>query len=158
MENPPAVATLLMQLRASGVRISIDDFGTGYSSLAYLRQFPIDTLKVDRSFIRGMETHKASADIVGNLTAMAQQLGVQVVAEGIENEDQLSLLRTLQCESAQGFLFAKPLDATRAREFIRTGVVPESGRMRQHRDAAVAAGMRYETAANERISHGGCET
>jgi len=122
MDNPAATKTLLMQLRAMGIRISVDDFGTGYSSLAYLRQFPVDTLKLDRSFVRGMETHKDSAEIVGSLTAMGQQLGLHVVAEGVDNERQLSLLRTLQCDSAQGYLFAKPLDADRATEVLRNGL------------------------------------
>jgi EAL domain-containing protein (putative c-di-GMP-specific phosphodiesterase class I) len=122
MENPAAVKSLLMQLRSMGIRISVDDFGTGYSSLAYLRQFPVDTLKVDRSFVRGMETHKDTAEIVGSLTALAQQLGLQVVAEGVENEEQLSLLRGLQCDSAQGYLLAKPLDVNGATEVLRNGL------------------------------------
>lgn len=135
MENPTAVKTLLMQLRAMGVRISIDDFGTGYSSLAYLRQFPVDALKVDRSFIRGMETHKDTADIVGSLTAMARQLGVHVVAEGIENEEQLALIRSLQCESAQGYLFAKPLGVAGATDLIKSGLPPRSRNARENPSA-----------------------
>ena len=127
MENPTAVKTLLMQLRAMGIRISIDDFGTGYSSLAYLRQFPVDALKVDRSFVRGMETHKDTADIIGTLTAMAQQLGLHVVAEGVENEEQVALLRSLHCESAQGYLFAKPLDVNKAADLLKTGLPPRPG-------------------------------
>jgi diguanylate cyclase (GGDEF)-like protein/PAS domain S-box-containing protein len=127
MENPAAVKSLLMQLRSMGIRISVDDFGTGYSSLAYLRQFPVDTLKVDRSFVRGMETHKDTAEIVGSLTALAQQLGLHVVAEGVENEEQLSLLRALQCDSAQGYLLAKPLDVNGATEVLRNGLRPDSG-------------------------------
>lgn len=126
MENPAAVKTLLMQLRAMGIRISVDDFGTGYSSLAYLRQFPVDTLKVDRSFVRGMETHKDTADIVGSLTALAQQLSLHVVAEGVENEEQLSLLRALQCDAAQGYLLARPLDVNGATEVLNNGLRPDS--------------------------------
>jgi len=126
MENPAGVKSLLMQLRSMGIRISVDDFGTGYSSLAYLRQFPVDTLKVDRSFVRGMETHKDTAEIVGSLTALAQQLGLHVVAEGVENEEQLSLLRALQCDSAQGYLFAKPLDVNGATEVLSNGLRPDS--------------------------------
>ena len=131
MENPTAVKTLLMQLRAMGVRISIDDFGTGYSSLAYLRQFPVDALKVDRSFVRGMETHKDTAEIIGTLTTMAQQLGLHVVAEGIENEEQVALLRSLHCESAQGYLFAKPLDVNRAADLLKTGLPRAAGQARR---------------------------
>jgi PAS domain S-box-containing protein len=122
MENPTGVKSLLMQLRLIGVRISIDDFGTGYSSLAHLRQFPVDALKIDRSFVRGIETRKDSAAIVGTLTDMARQLGLHVVAEGVENEQQLALLRSLDCHAAQGYLFAKPLDEAKATEILRTGL------------------------------------
>jgi len=122
MENPTGVKSLLMQLRSTGVRISIDDFGTGYSSLSHLRQFPVDALKIDRSFVRGIETRKDSAAIIGTLTEMAVQLGLYVVAEGIENEQQLELLRSLRCHAAQGYLFAKPLDEIKATEVLTTGV------------------------------------
>ena len=124
MENPTGVKSLLMELRSIGVRISIDDFGTGYSSLAHLRQFPVDALKFDRSFVRGIETRQDSAAIVGTLTDMAVQLGLQVVAEGIENEQQLALLRSLRCHAAQGYLFAKPLDEIKATEILSTGLAP----------------------------------
>jgi EAL domain-containing protein (putative c-di-GMP-specific phosphodiesterase class I) len=124
MENPTGVKSLLMQLRSTGVRISIDDFGTGYSSLSHLRQFPVDALKIDRSFVRGIETRQDSAAIVGTLTDMAVQLGLYVVAEGIENEQQLALLRSLRCHAAQGYLFAKPLDEAKATEVLRNGLPP----------------------------------
>jgi PAS domain S-box-containing protein len=126
MENPTGVKSLLMQLRSTGVRISIDDFGTGYSSLAHLRQLPVDALKIDRSFVRGIETRKDTADIVGTLTEMALQLDLQVVAEGIENEQQLALLRGLRCHAAQGYLFARPLDETKATEILSTGLSPRA--------------------------------
>jgi EAL domain-containing protein (putative c-di-GMP-specific phosphodiesterase class I) len=121
-ENPAAVKTALMQLRALGIRISIDDFGTGYSSLSYLRQLPVDTLKIDRSFVLGMRTHDESAAIIGTVTRMARQLGLHVVAEGIEREEQVGLLRSLHCESGQGYLFARPLDVDVATEMLKTGV------------------------------------
>jgi diguanylate cyclase (GGDEF)-like protein len=121
-ENPAAVKTSLMQLRALGIRISIDDFGTGYSSLSYLRQLPVDTLKIDRSFVLGMRTHDESAAIIGTVTRMAGQLGLHVVAEGIERAEQVGLLRTLNCESGQGYLFARPLEPDAATEILRTGV------------------------------------
>jgi EAL domain-containing protein (putative c-di-GMP-specific phosphodiesterase class I)/GGDEF domain-containing protein len=127
MDNPTAVTTLLMELRRMGVRISIDDFGTGYSSLSHLRHFPVDTLKVDRSFVRGMETDADIATIVRTLTGMAQQLGLQVVVEGVENDEQLTLLRSLQCESVQGYLFAYPLDAQTATDVLRTGLLVRPG-------------------------------
>jgi diguanylate cyclase (GGDEF)-like protein len=119
MENPVAVTTLLMRVRALGIRISIDDFGTGYSSLSYLRQLPIDALKIDQSFVRRIAQDKDTAAIVTSIVAMAKELGIYVVAEGVEEEAQLTMLRSLHCESAQGFLFAEPLDPKRAGEFLR---------------------------------------
>lgn len=124
MENASAATSMLMRLRAMGVRISIDDFGTGYSSLAYLRQFPVDALKIDRSFVRGMESDKDTVEIVAGLIGMARQLGLHVVAEGVENDDQLVLLRSLHCDSAQGDLFARPLDVEKATALLRTGFLP----------------------------------
>jgi len=121
MENPTAVRTVLMQLRAMGVRISIDDFGTGYSSLAYLSQLPVDALKIDKSFIHGIDTHNDKAHIVATLTEMAQRLKLHIVAEGIESEDHLACLRSLNCDSAQGFLFAKPVDEQAATALLKTG-------------------------------------
>src|SRR4030095_9554306 len=106
----------------TGVRISIDDFGTGYSSLAHLRQFPVDALKLDRSFVRGIAARQDGGAIVGTLTDMALQLGLHVVAEGIENEQQLALLRSLRCHAAQGYLFARPLDEIKATEILSTGL------------------------------------
>lgn len=122
--NPAAVTTVLMQLRAMGVRISVDDFGTGHSSLAYLRQFPIDTLKIDRSFVRGMVTNKDTAGIVAGIMNLSKQLGLRVVAEGIEHEDQCERLRTLNCHAGQGNLFAAPLDVDSATEVLKTGLAP----------------------------------
>src|SRR5688500_4310360 len=122
--NPSAVTTLLMELRAVGVRICVDDFGTGYSSLAYLRQFPIDTLKIDRSFVRGMVTNKDTAEIVAGVMNLSKQLGLRVVAEGVEDEDQCDHLRALNCHAGQGHLFAKPLDLQGATDVLKTGLAP----------------------------------
>jgi EAL domain-containing protein (putative c-di-GMP-specific phosphodiesterase class I)/GGDEF domain-containing protein len=124
MENPAAVRALLLQLRAIGVRVSVDDFGTGHSSLAYLRQFPLHSLKVDRSFVRGIEGNRDMASIVSAVTTMAQQLGLRVVAEGIEKEEQLGLLRALGCEYGQGYLFSRPIDADAAGTLLTTGLPP----------------------------------
>jgi EAL domain-containing protein (putative c-di-GMP-specific phosphodiesterase class I)/GGDEF domain-containing protein len=126
MENPGAVRALLLQLRAIGVRVSVDDFGTGHSSLAYLRQFPLHSLKVDRSFVRGIEGNRDMASIVSAVTTMAQQLGLRVVAEGIEKEEQLGLLRALGCEYGQGFLFSRPLDADAAGALLSDGLPPRA--------------------------------
>jgi len=109
IENPDAVTAALVQLRSLGVQIAIDDFGTGYSSLSSLHQLPIDTLKIDRSFIERMNAD--GAEIVRAIVAMARNLGLSVTAEGVETEDQLTQLKHLGCAEAQGYLFAPPLDA-----------------------------------------------
>ena len=99
------------QLRAlhdMGVRIAIDDFGTGFSSLGQLRSFPVDLIKVDRSFVQGIEHDAKDAAITANLVSLAHALGLLAVAEGIESDGQLTSLRELGCDLAQGFLFARP--------------------------------------------------
>jgi diguanylate cyclase (GGDEF)-like protein len=122
MDNPAAVTTLLMRLRALGVRISVDDFGTGYSSLAYLRQFPVDALKIDRSFVQRIQHDKDTVAIVASITALGRQLGLHIVAEGVENEEQVQVLQSLDCDSAQGYVFAEPLDGDAAAALLRTGL------------------------------------
>jgi hypothetical protein len=113
-----------MQLRALGFRISIDDFGTGYSSLSYLRHFPVDALKIDRSFVRGLRADDDSTAIIRSMTSMARQLALHVVAEGIEREEHVPLLRALDCDSGQGYLFARPLSAEAAAETLKKGIPP----------------------------------
>ena len=127
MENPTAVKGQLMQLRVMGVKIALDDFGTGQSSLAYLHQFPADKLKLDRSFVCDMETRNDVRDIVGAVTGLAHQLGLEVIAEGVETGGQLALVRSLGCEYVQGYFFSKPVDRERAAELLRTGFPPLPG-------------------------------
>jgi EAL domain-containing protein (putative c-di-GMP-specific phosphodiesterase class I) len=110
----------LEQLRELGVKIAIDDFGTGYSSLSYLKRWRVDTLKIDRGFIRDIATDQSDAAIVGAIVAMARNLNIKVVAEGIEGWQQLELLRSMGCHLAQGFLFAKPVPAAEAVRFLQT--------------------------------------
>src|SRR5689334_4972610 len=117
-DNIEAAVKLLTQLRELGVQLSIDDFGTGYSSLSYLQRFPIDTLKIDRSFVTQMMENEENLAIVRTIVALAQNLGMDVVAEGVETEDQLSLLRKLECENGQGFLFSTPLGGRQLEQFI----------------------------------------
>lgn len=110
----------LNRLRALGVQIAIDDFGTGYSSLAYLRSMPIDHLKIDRSFISGVEEGiKENDQIVRSIISLARSLGLGVIAEGVESREQLEWLRQLDCDRAQGFMFSRPVDSHKAQEIIR---------------------------------------
>jgi len=98
----------LRAIHGHGVKIAIDDFGTGFSSLGQLRRFPIDVLKVDRSFVQGIEHDPKDAAITANLASLAHALGLVAVAEGIESQGQLESARRLGCDIAQGFLFARP--------------------------------------------------
>jgi diguanylate cyclase (GGDEF)-like protein/PAS domain S-box-containing protein len=114
--NAEQTLATLDRFKAINVRLEIDDFGTGYSSLSYLQRLPFDTLKIDRSFICEMSAANDSADIVKAIVEMAHSLKLKVIAEGVETEEQLSQLRELGCNSAQGFLFSRPVSATIARE------------------------------------------
>lgn len=109
MENAETAILMLKQIKETGVQISIDDFGTGYSSLSYLHRFPIDLLKVDRSFVSAMEDNSENGEIVRTVIALAKALNLKVVAEGIESIHQYHQLRVLGCEYGQGYLFSKPL-------------------------------------------------
>jgi EAL domain-containing protein (putative c-di-GMP-specific phosphodiesterase class I) len=101
---------VLSQLKALGVRLSIDDFGTGYSSLGRLRRIPVDTLKIDRSFISNMDSDPENREIVRTIIMLAHNLGLKVVAEGTETEEQVTQLKQLNCEMAQGYFFSRPAD------------------------------------------------
>jgi diguanylate cyclase (GGDEF)-like protein/PAS domain S-box-containing protein len=118
MENIDTATEMLKQLRALGVQLSIDDFGTGYSSLSYLHRFPIDTLKIDRSFVIRMVDNNENIEIVRTIIMLAQNLGMDVVAEGVETKEQLALLRKLGCENGQGYFFSRPAYASGAEKII----------------------------------------
>jgi EAL domain-containing protein (putative c-di-GMP-specific phosphodiesterase class I) len=120
MENPEASSTLLHRLKKLGIQLGIDDFGTGYSSLSYLHRFPIDTLKIDRSFVNSMVEKKEEAEIVRTIITLAHNLGVNVIAEGVENPQQLQALKALYCESGQGYLFSNPVDGYYAEKLIQS--------------------------------------
>ena len=119
MENTEVASRILQQLRDLDVRLSIDDFGTGYSSLSYLHRFPINTLKIDRSFINQVGRGDANSEIVRTIVALANNLGMDVVAEGVETEEQLEYLKTLKCAYGQGYLFSKPVDGETARKILQ---------------------------------------
>jgi EAL domain-containing protein (putative c-di-GMP-specific phosphodiesterase class I) len=111
MQNLERSVATLKTLRDLGVRISVDDFGTGYSSLSYLRRLPVDTVKLDRSFVSGLGTNLDDAAIAEAVIAMAHSLKLEVVAEGVETKDQLRFLRAHRCEAIQGFLFSPAVTA-----------------------------------------------
>ena len=111
MENTEAAVKMLEQIRKLGVKVAIDDFGTGYSSLSYLKHLPIDTVKLDRSFVMGATTDPDDAALVMAIVTLAHNLRLRVVAEGVETVDQVSFLRLLRCDEAQGYLFGKPMPA-----------------------------------------------
>jgi EAL domain-containing protein (putative c-di-GMP-specific phosphodiesterase class I) len=121
MHNAEASVQMLNQLKSSGIRISIDDFGTGYSSLNYLHRFPLDVLKIDRSFVCSANTSNENREIIRTIVYLAQALNLEVVAEGVENIGQLDMLRSLGCEFAQGYLFSRPLPAEQIEALIQDG-------------------------------------
>ena len=119
MPTPRCAACI--ELKALGVRLAIDDFGTGFSSLSYLRQFPVDILKIDRSFLSTVTTSVQTAALVHTLIRLGEALGLDVIAEGIEQPDQLQALREAECPKAQGFLFAQPMPMERVGDLLRAG-------------------------------------
>jgi EAL domain-containing protein (putative c-di-GMP-specific phosphodiesterase class I) len=110
IEHQDTVRELLEQIKQRGVKLSIDDFGTGYSSLGYLKNFPIDALKIDRSFIRDVPHEQDDASIVKTIMALAHTLRLEVVAEGVETDVQLDFLKEIGCEVVQGYLFGRPMN------------------------------------------------
>jgi EAL domain-containing protein (putative c-di-GMP-specific phosphodiesterase class I) len=120
MKNIEDSRKQMSALKRLGVRISIDDFGTGHSSLSYLYQLPIDTLKIDRSFIEHITEPSGTATIVQAIIELARKLALQVIGEGVETTAQLAALKVAGCELVQGFLFSKPVPASRAGESLAT--------------------------------------
>ncbi len=118
MRNIEETAARLAAIKALGVRVAIDDFGTGYSSLAHLQRFPVDALKIDRSFISGLKDNKEGETLIHTLVQLGKALSIETFAEGIEEQHELSLLQAEDCDSGQGFLFARPLDPDAAASFF----------------------------------------
>jgi EAL domain-containing protein (putative c-di-GMP-specific phosphodiesterase class I) len=111
MENPESVIITLESLKSMGVMLSIDDFGTGYSSLSYLKRFPIDIIKIDRMFVSDLSANNVDADIVKTIIALAHIMDVRVVAEGVENQTQINILKRHRCDIIQGYFIGKPTDS-----------------------------------------------
>jgi EAL domain-containing protein (putative c-di-GMP-specific phosphodiesterase class I) len=118
MENVEVATNMLRQIRALGIELSIDDFGTGYSSLSYLHRFPLNTLKVDRSFVTQMQGNNENTEIVRTIVTLARTLGMDVIAEGVETPEQLAQLRALDCKYGQGYYLSKPRPAKEAEKLI----------------------------------------
>ena len=118
LDTGPGVAEQLLALRAAGIPVSLDDFGTGYSSMAYLQKYDIDFLKIDRSFVSGMDQGLTSRTLCKAMILMAHELGMQVIAEGVETEEQRDWLAQAGCDYAQGYLFARPMPATKLGQLL----------------------------------------
>jgi diguanylate cyclase (GGDEF)-like protein/PAS domain S-box-containing protein len=139
MENIDVANKILTQLRSMGIELSIDDFGTGYSSLSYLHRLPIDTLKIDRSFVSRMHENNEYKEIVRTIILLAKNLGMGVIAEGVETKEQINILKELQCNQVQGYFFSKPIHAHLATLLL------------QRTSMNVKNGSYLETSINEEI-------
>lgn len=118
MNDTDEAVRTIKALKELGVKFSIDDFGTGYSSLSYLRKFPVDSLKIDQSFVRDMATNQIDRDLIRTIIAMANSLGLHVIAEGVETDEQRLLLNGMSCHSIQGYLIERPMPAAKATDFL----------------------------------------
>jgi diguanylate cyclase (GGDEF)-like protein/PAS domain S-box-containing protein len=118
MDSPQRAIDIMKQIRAMGIHLSLDDFGTGYSSLAYLKRFPLNTLKIDKAFVDDIEVSEQGRNMVATIVTIAHNLGLSVVAEGVEHENQLIFLSQLKCEQLQGYLYSKPLCAKDFYQYI----------------------------------------
>jgi len=116
MQNTAETIDALTRIKALGIKIAIDDFGTGYSSLNYLTRLPLDVLKIDRSFVTGLPDNRNDASIAKAIITMAHSLGLNVVAEGVEDQRQFDFLAQNDCDEVQGYLFSRPVSAS---EFVR---------------------------------------
>lgn len=119
MQSPENALRMMQRLRERGIHLALDDFGTGYSSLAYLKRFPINTLKIDKAFIDDIATSAEDRHMAQAIITIAHNLGLKVVAEGVEHENQLSILRRYKCEMLQGYLYSKPLNAVRFERLLK---------------------------------------
>ena len=122
MKHADSAKSILETLRANGIRVALDDFGTGYSSLSYLTKLPIDALKIDQSFVRQITTTPSETTIVRAVIGMARNLKLQVIAEGVETQEELVFLQAQQCDEAQGYLFSRPLAAAQFEQLLQLGI------------------------------------
>ena len=120
MTNVDEVAGVLSELKEMGIKVALDDFGTGYSSLSYLSRLPIDILKLDKSFVTGIVHSRVNVAVAEGIIALGQSLGMEIVAEGIESDEDLAFLQAHQCGRGQGFHFCKPLPTREFEQWCRT--------------------------------------
>ena len=139
MKHAESAEAILRVLRARGVQVAVDDFGTGYSSLSYLRKFPIDTLKIDQSFIRQVSTKPPETTLLTTVIRMGRNLNLRVVAEGVETEEELEFLQAQQCDEAQGYYFSRPLPAREFATLLESGLTKPFSRHFVDRQAARAS-------------------
>jgi EAL domain-containing protein (putative c-di-GMP-specific phosphodiesterase class I) len=121
MEDLPDTRKILHELGRLGVRLSVDDFGIGYSALSYLKRFPVNGLKIDKSFISGLPTDRGDVSLVEAIIAMARSLHIEITAEGVETEEQLQFLRQRGCDFVQGYHLSEPLPAERFSDLMEFG-------------------------------------
>ncbi len=120
MIDPESAVEILRDIKSYGISLSVDDFGTGYSSLAYLKRFPLDALKIDRAFIKDITSNHEDAAITRAVIVLAHELGLNVIAEGVETVDQLELLVKYGCDQMQGYLFSKPVISEECAAMIKS--------------------------------------
>jgi EAL domain-containing protein (putative c-di-GMP-specific phosphodiesterase class I) len=123
--NADVTLSVLQELKSMGLTLAIDDFGTGYSSFSYLKRFPVSKLKIDRSFVRDVAVNPEDAAITTAIISMAKSLNLKVIAEGVEDEAQMSFLRAHQCDEIQGYYFSKPLAVDKVAEKLRGETAPK---------------------------------
>jgi EAL domain-containing protein (putative c-di-GMP-specific phosphodiesterase class I) len=121
MQNVDETVALLESIKVLGVRLALDDFGTGYSSLSYLRRFPIDVLKIDQSFVRGMSANSQDAQLISAIIGMGKSLDLNIIAEGVETVEQLNFLKNQHCEEGQGYLFSKAVSSKDFSQLLQVG-------------------------------------
>jgi EAL domain-containing protein (putative c-di-GMP-specific phosphodiesterase class I) len=122
MKRADTAAAVLQKLKTMGVQVAIDDFGTGYSSLSYLRKFPIDTLKIDQSFVRQITSAPDDTTIVTAVISMGRALHLRVIAEGVETQDELAFLQAHECHEAQGYYFSRPVPPDEFAKLLKFGL------------------------------------
>ena len=127
MQNPEFAVSVLTKLRDMGIHISIDDFGTGYSSLAHLKRFSVNTLKIDRTFVRDIELNSTDAAITSAIISMGNSLNLKVIAEGVETEGQFAMLKEKHCDEMQGYLFSRPVPVSEVEGLLRDGLAKREG-------------------------------